>query len=310
MGRSPKARRARAVEAGKPPRPPKGGGGVARGGYPSGPMPKGGIPPVPRAMRAVRRSDQVYVDQIQSVTISASNGSVAAWSVGDVTIGAPPKQPACAGPPCGCGRQLWTDNPDLWNTSRQEWYHLDDHSQACASAFTGGRSGTPPKPEWRDPGEDETVPSLSERVAGWFELPGNALAPRVGAGIMALVHMMLVVLAASSLIRGDGTWLTFAALAGNGSMVWLRLWQIRRAMSKPEIDPPPEPAEVEPPAEPIVPEPQPATSWPVRDFTAWCNCPNCGAVATHRMRPPGGSEGPKLADVIRQCETCGQEGEK
>ncbi|MCV7255305.1 hypothetical protein H7J86_24380 [Mycobacterium hackensackense] len=132
-------------------------------------------------------------------------------------------------------------------------------------------------------------PSLRQLVTETFELPQNAIAPRVGAALLLVVHASLFVYAVYGLATGTWGWYTPPALIGNGLMVWWRTWQLlharrqRAAVSRP-VD-----------------------FWPARDFIALCECRNCSEISTHGIREPKPGKDPAEATVIRQCAACGQE---
>ena len=280
--------------------------------------------------------EHMFAGRDINVSITASNGSVAALSVGEVRIGAHHSEKPTyeisvprlrLGPPCGCGRELWTDDPDLWNGKRRDWYHADDHTPACASAFApapvAGIGRPPPRPvEW----EASRQPSrpVRQRIARAMELPAGALAPRVGAAGLTIVHAALVALAAYGLLSDNWTWLTLVSLLLNGLAVWFRVWQLRRAAARRQPDGAVDASVADEGQAEYTPPPKRAKSIPVRDFTAVSECPNCGLTTLHELRAPspttvitteggrtGTKEDPAGADVIRLCGKCGQEwGEK
>lgn len=279
--------------------------------------------------------EHMFAGRDVNVSITASNGSVAALSVGEVRIGAHHSEKPTyelsvpkrrLGPLCGCGRELWTDDPDRWNGKRRDWYHADDHTPACASAFAPAPVaviGRPPPPPMEWEASQQPSRPVQQRIVRAMELPAGAIAPRVGAAGLTIVHAALVILAAYGLFSDNWTWLTLVSLLLNGLAVWFRVWQLRRATARREPN-----EQVRVPAEEaaaeVIPRPKRAKSVPVRDFTAVSECPNCGLTTLHELRAPspttvitteGGrtvmKEDPADADVIRLCGKCGQEwGEK
>ncbi|MGU3650657.1 hypothetical protein [Mycolicibacterium sp. A43C] len=224
--------------------------------------PKGNRPPPVVKQVQVSGDGSVSIQSGRdiNVTISGSNGSVAAWSTtGDVNVGTRP-------PP----------RPIQWDT---------DH-----------------------------LAKLS-----WKATTRNL----IGTAALLVLHTGLLALALTILLTGNPQWATYAGLVLNPAAMALHAHRLRSGIRERvaartaytpgcrcrrcsmqawldaekayEVSKPP-------------PLPLPIWTWGTRTFAASCDCPRCGAIATHHLRTPGADD-PAFADgvVIRTCTTCGQE---
>lgn len=292
MGRQPRPRPRPAIRSQsqppEPPHPPPGPAGV-RTGRTQRATPPGWLVDMVMIINGIGRAaterpprsvNQVQVSgdgsvSIQSggnITISASNGSVAAWSIDNLnalTL-APGNGPSAQ--PVEIDIEPWIGQTSTEVDSK----HRADYSWRASTRYL------------------------------------------LGAAALLTLHTGLFALALTVLLTGGAGTVTYWSLALNPAAMALHAYRLRGGMQRRLAErnaynprcrcdlctkQPPAVA-----AQDLQPKPLPIDTWDTRPFTASCDCPRCGAIATHHLRAPGDDD-TAFGDgvVIRTCTTCGQE---
>lgn len=122
-------------------------------------------------------------------------------------------------------------------------------------------------------------------------LPENAIAPRLGAGIMLAIHAMFIALLTVKMVGGDGTWITAIAWGANVLCAWHRMWQLDWLLQVRSAE---------------VAAKQPSTIDHAL-FMPYSTCPKCAAEELHWIASPGDHARVYIHhhDVLRECRSCG-----
>lgn len=207
------------------------------------------------------------------------------------------------GPPCTCGRPLRCARADVSWATRSDWYHQDDYTPACSSAFehtTIYLSGGAQYNKIATPDPNALYVITSDNPPERPSRSGfDVWMPRIGPGCMLVVHTILLVLITISLATngpGDFTWPAIVANLLAGGIAGYRL---RRACRPARPPKPIDSAETAP----ATPKPKPMAEIPVEEFTATCSCPTCGWTDVHGLRVSTD----EASTAIRECVACGQE---